>query len=430
MHNDEAAAMTRTPTNRELDITSLLNRVIEEIERHQYRSHDPYDILGSKPIVWLRQRQSSALSALTAKAPSRNQRLIRQLVSPIYQSSAVMGIYRWLLRIPEVQHPKTMGLMLQTYVTIYRVLGDDSYLDRARLCAAWLIRNTDQMGFGFYCWGLPWEWPSDVTIPRFGPQSTLSAVNALGFVELYEATKDPRYLEVAVSTCEFFLNCLKIDKIDHDKWAFSYTPYDRTHIINVNFHCAALLARVWQHRNDERYLNTLLKVCNFSASEQRPDGAWHYSAKVDGFVNAVDNTHTGDNLEYLTIIRDVLRGEFPYEVEFRKGIEYYLVNFLSPQGMPSYTDTEPFPAESHPAGQMLITLAVLAGLDCRSLAMADTLLLWILNHMMNREHSRIYYRVYETGRVDRSCSISWGDAWLAKGLACLLAANSEATGHV
>lgn len=425
MQNDQSPTLARKRDNCELNVASLLNRIIEEIERRQYRSHDPYDLLGSGPIVWLRRRQNAAINAITAKAPSRKERIVRQLVSPIYQSSAVMSLYRWLLRIPAVQHPKTMGLMLQTYATLYRSVGQGSYLDRARDCAEWLMRNTDQMSFGYYCWGLPWDWPSEVTIPRFGPQSTLSAVNALGFVDLYEATKDERYLEVAVSTCDFFLNCLKIDKINSDQWAFSYTPYDQTHVINVNFHCAALLARVWQYRNNERYLNTLLKICNFSASEQRPDGAWHYSAKLDGFVNAVDNTHTGDNLEYLAIIRNVLQSDFPYETEFRKGIDYYLEHFLSPEGMPCYTDSEPFPAESHPAGQMLITLAELAEIDPRSLAMADTLLQWIIEHMMNRQRNRICYRVYETGRVDRSSSISWGDAWLAKGLARLLAVAFE-----
>src|SRR5207253_2997270 len=159
--------------------------------------------------------------------------------------------------------------------------------------AQWLMKNSDQLGFGQFCWGLPWVWPSEVVIPRYGPQSTISTVDALGFVDLYETTGDRQYLDVARSVCEFFLQHLHLDKVTPDAWAFSYTPYDKQHIINVNFHCGALLARVWRHCGDERYLTTLLKICNFSVTEQRPDGAWHYSAKIDGFVNAVDNTHTG-----------------------------------------------------------------------------------------------------------------------------------------
>jgi len=403
-----------------MDELALVNKVINEIERVKYLSHDPYDILGSRPIVFLRQRRSSALTAITSKTPSRKQQIARKFIAPVYQSSTFMSLYRALLGIPPSQHPKTMGLMLQAYGALHRALGLRQYLDGARLCAEWLITNADQLGFGHYCWGLPWEWPSDVTIPRHGPQATISTVNGLGLLDLYEITGDEKYFDVARSVCEFFLKDLYLDRVRSNAWAFSYTPYDRTHIVNVNFHCAALLARVWKICRDEDYLATVHNVCNFSIAEQRPDGAWHYSARVDCFLNAVDNTHTGDNLEYLAIIREALAPDFPYETEFRKGIDYYLTHFLSPEGMPYYTDTEAYPAESHSACQMLITLAALAHIDNRARPMADRLLSWIMRYLMNRQQNRMYYRLYETGRTDTSYSISWGDAWLAKALAMLI----------
>ena len=413
-----------------INIHAAVVKVVSEIERMDYRSHDPYDLLGSGPIVWLRSRKSKTLSAITSKEPSRKEKLIRAVVAPIYQSTFTWAVYRLLFGVRPLQHPKTMGLMMQGYLGLYRALGEIRHLEQAKRCAQWLMTNSDQLGFGYYCWGLPWMWPSDEQIPRFGPQSTLSAVNGLGFVELFDATGDARYLEVARSVCDFYLKHLTIDRTDPDSWAFSYTPYDKTHIINVNFHCAALLARVWEKTGDSRYLETLLKVCNFSVAEQRPDGAWHYSAAVDGFVNAVDNTHTGDNLEYLTIIRRVLGERFPYEEAYRKGIDYYLTNFMSEDGMPYYTDTEHYPVESHPACQMLITLACLSNIDKRAMPLAHRLACWITENMMNKEKTRMVYRIYDSGRVDRSYSISWGDAWLVKGLGLLLEAKRAADGDV
>jgi rhamnogalacturonyl hydrolase YesR len=409
-------------------VTSLAGRVVAEIERVGYTSHDPYDLLGSGPIVWLRQRKSSALSAVTSKEPTPKQKIIRAMIAPIYQSTYTMALYRLIFGVKPVQHPKTMGLMLQGYLALYRATGERGYVERAHMCAQWLMANSDQLDFGHYCWGLPWMWPSDDQIPRFGPQSTISAVNGLGFVELFEATGEERYLEVARSVCDFYLEHLNIDRVAPEKWAFSYTPYDKTHIVNVNFHCAALFARVWQKTQDQRYLDTLLKICNFSIAEQRPDGAWHYSAAVDGFVNAVDNTHTGDNLEYLTIIRRALGERFPYEEAYRKGIDYYLERFMSADGMPYYTDTEIYPVESHPACQMLITLAWLADIDNRAMPMAHRLVDWITANMMNGKKDRMFYRIYDSGRVDRSYSISWGDAWLVKGLGLLLEAECAASG--
>src|SRR6266446_5728892 len=120
-----------------MDKLAVLNKVVAEIERVNYHSHDPYDILGSGPIVFLRKRQSGALSAITSKAPTRKQQLLRTLVAPIYQSSASMSLYRLLLGIRPTQHPKTMGLMLQAYVALHRCLRQTRHLDLAKQCAEW-----------------------------------------------------------------------------------------------------------------------------------------------------------------------------------------------------------------------------------------------------------------------------------------------------
>ena len=399
---------------------NILINLINEVERMNYKSHDPYDLLGSGPIVWLRSKNSKTLNAITAKEPSRKEKIIRSLVSPVYQNTHIWKLYRFMFRIQPVQHPKTMGLMLQSYINIYNYSHEEEYLKKAKICANWLMTNCDQHSFGYYCWGLPYVWPSDDHIPCFGPQSTLSAVNGLGFIDLYEITKNKKYLNVAQSVCEFYIKHLRIDKINRNKWAFSYTPYDKTHIINVNFHCAALLVKVWQHTKKATFLDLALKICNFSIAEQRTDGAWHYSAAIDGFVNAVDNTHTGDNLEYLTIIKKVLGDKFPYDKAFKKVIKYYLDNFISPEGMPYYTDTEKYPVESHPACQMLITLGFLSDFNKESLLLAKKLSSWIITNMMNKKKTRMIYRLYESGRTDRTYSISWGDSWLIKGLSILM----------
>ncbi len=402
------------------NLKKILLNVLTEIENSKYSSNDPYDLLGSGPIVWLRSRKSKTLNAITSKEPSKKERLVRNLISPIYQNSVTWKIYRKIFRIKPVVHPKTMGLMLQGYVSLYKTYETKNYLNKAKFCAHWLMNNYDQLEYGYYCWGLPFIWPSDDQIPKFGPQSTLSAVNGIGFVDLYEVTKEKKYLNVAISICNFFLNHLKIDKISNDKWAFSYTPYDKTHIINVNFHCAALLARVWQFTKNQDYYTTLIKICNYSVSEQRSDGAWHYSGKIDGFVNAVDNTHTGDNIEYLTIIRKVLKSNFTYEQEYQKGVNYYLNNFISSNGMPYYTDSEKYPIESHPTCQMLITLATLSNTNNKAYRLCEKLLYFIQKNMLNKQKTRLVYRIYETGRVDNNYYISWGDAWLIKGLSLFL----------
>jgi hypothetical protein len=402
------------------DYDLILNKVISQIEKNNFYSHDPYDVLGSSLILKLRNKKNNMLNSLTNKEPTLKDKIIRKIFSPIYQTTYAMSIYRFLFGIKEVAHPKSYGLMLQTYLSNFRRNSNIIFLEKAKKAAQWLMTNTDQHNFGKYCWGLPWIWPSEVNIPAYGPQSTMSAVIGLGFVELYEATKDDKYLEVAISVCKFFEEDLNIDKISDDMWALSYTPYDKTHVLNVNLHCAALLLKVWEHTNNKNFYDFAIKIANFTMNEQREDGAWHYSSKLDGYINAVDNTHTGDNLEYLTIMKKVMKNNFSYEEQYKKGILYYLKYFISEDGKPHYTDKEIYPIESHPACQMLITLSLLTDYNKNCKDKASLLIKWIINNLMNKKKDRIYYRIYDTGFIDKSYSISWGDAWLAKGISLYL----------
>lgn len=406
----------------------LLRRMDAEMEARGFASHDPYDILGSPLVVWLRSRRRNPLKSITDKQPSRRDRLVRRILAPLYQTTAGTMTYRRLCGIRKVVHPKTMGLLLQAYARLARDRVEGPWLDKARRCASWLMENTDQHGYGKFCWGLPWVWPSGPgnIIPAFGPQSTMTAVIGLGFTDLFEAAGEQVHLDVARSACDFFMEHLRIDQEDPDRWALSYTPYDRTHILNVNLHCAALLCRVAALTGEAGYRNVARRITDFTVSHQRPDGAWHYAAPQDGDINAVDVYHTGDILEYLGIMRRVL-DPFPYEEPFRRGVEFFLTRFFEPDGRPWYTETDRFPVDSHACCQALITLAALAELDPRALDMASRTADWITREMMDPVRPRMYYRRYETGLTDKTYAMAWGDAWMVKGLALLLHALDGAS---
>ena len=415
------------PRTRGMD---LLRRMDAEMEARGFASHDPYDILGSPLVVWLRSRRSNPLNSITEKQPSARDRLVRRLLAPLYQTTAGTMAYRRLCGIPKVAHPKTRGLLLQAYARLARDRAEGDWLDKARACAAWLMEHADQHGFGKYCWGLPWVWPSGPgnIIPAFGPQSTMTAVIGLGFTDLFEAAGDPAYLDVARSCCDFFQEHLHVDRSDPEAWALSYTPYDRTHILNVNLHCAALLCRVARLTGEAGYRDFALRITEFTVRHQRPDGAWHYAAPQDGDINAVDVYHTGDILEYFSLMRRDLDA-FPYEEAFRRGVDFFLARFFEPDGRPWYTETDRFPVDSHACCQALITLAELAESDPRALAMAQRTADWTTREMMDPARPRMYYRRYETGLVDKTWAMAWGDAWMVKGLSLLLHALDRAAGQ-
>jgi hypothetical protein len=165
-----------------------------------------------------------------------------------------------------------------------------------------------------------------------------------------------------------------------------------------------------------------MKAASFTIAHQREDGAWHYSSHRDGYVNAVDNTHTGDNLEYLFLLRSSV-AQFPHEDALKSGVDYYLNHFFLENGMPKFTDQLLYPVDIHSCAQSVITLASLARYEprCREVAFRATD--WILDNMRDPE-GFFYYRLYDANSYDKSDFIGWGDAWMVKALALLIASTA------
>lgn len=404
-----------------------VRRVDEWIERHGHAGNDPYDVLGSPLLVYLRSSRLDPVSVVASKVTTQSsfRKNVKTLLVPIYQSAAFMRLLRLVLGVRKTINPKSMGLLVQGYVQLHKLAPEEEYLNKIDYSLRWLMEHTNQ-DFGKYCWGIPYVWQMvnpNCRIPRGGAQSTLTAVNGLGFLDAFELTGNEQYLDVAKSCCDFFLENLNIDRINDRQIAFSYTPYDRTHVLNVNLHCGALLSRVWKHTRTDRYLDACLAAAEFTIVHQREDGAWHYSSHLDGFINAVDNYHTGDNLEYLLAIRSSVP-DFPFEQSLKKGLDYYLAHFFLESGFPKYTDELLFPVDIHSCAQSIITLAALSFYDDRCASLAGKVACWTLDHMSDPE-GYFYYRMYNAGSYDKSDYIGWGDAWMVKAFALLLTNQAE-----
>jgi hypothetical protein len=405
----------------------VVRKVDEWIERHSHAGNDPYDVLGSPLLVYLRSSRLDPVSVVASKVTTQSsfRKNVKTLLVPVYQSASFMRLLRLVLGVRKTINPKSMGLLVQGYVRLHRLGREEKYLKKIDYSLRWLMDHTNQ-DFGKYCWGIPYVWQMvnpNCRIPKGGPQSTLTAVNGLGFLEAFELTGREQYLDVAKSCCDFFLENLNIDRVSDKQIAFSYTPYDRTHVLNVNLHCGALLSRVWKHTRTERYLDACMKATQFTVAHQREDGAWHYSSHLDGFINAVDNYHTGDNLEYLDAIRSSVP-EFPFEQSMKKGLDYYLAHFFLESGFPKYTDELLLPVDIHSCAQSIITLATLSDYDERSASVARKVAGWTLDNMFHPE-GHFYYRMYKAGSYDKSDYIGWGDAWMVKAFALLLANEAK-----
>ena len=379
------------------EVRQSLDLLDRWIERNGWAGYDPYDIKGTKFFLFLqRNRYTNFGSNL----------LLNRF--PMFS--------RKVFRVKKEINAKAMALFARGYLNLYKKLGNEKYLKKGLFCLNWLMKNPSK-GYSGFCWGYPFDWQSRVFIPKGTPSSVVTSTAAHAFLDAYEILGDQKYLEIAKSCCDFILNDLNIDQVDEDKICFSYTPIDNFHVHNANLFSASTLLRTFTYIKNNKYKDMGIKAINFTVSYQNEDGSWYYWTPPDKLLYNIDNYHTGFVLECLNISRRALKGEFEYESELRKGLEFYANNLFLDDGTPKIRHNSIYPIDIHSCAQAIITFCELADFEPKYLSMAEKVVRWTIENMQN-ENGYFYYRIYKN-YVDRTPYIRWGQAWMLRGLSYL-----------
>lgn len=379
------------------EVRQSLDLLDRWIERNGWAGYDPYDIKGTKLFLFLqRNRYTNFGSNL----------LLNRF--PMFS--------RKVFRVKKEINAKAMALFARGYLNLYKKSKDEKYMDKALFCLNWLMKNPSK-GYSGFCWGYPFDWQSRVFIPKGAPSGVVTSTAAHAFLDAYEILGDQKYLEVAKSCCEFILNDLNIDQVDEDKICFSYTPIDNFHVHNANLFSASTLLRTFTYIKNNKYKDMGVKAINFTVSYQNEDGSWYYWAPPDKLLYNIDNYHTGFVLECLNISRRALKGEFEYESELRKGLEFYASNLFLDDGTPKIRYDSIYPIDIHSCAQAIITFCELADFEPKCLTMAEKVVRWTIENMQD-EKGYFYYRIYKN-YVDRTPYIRWGQAWMLRALSYL-----------
>jgi len=381
------------------DVKKALDLLDKWIERNGWAGYDPYDIKGTKLFILLqRNKYTNYVSNL----------LLERF--PMF--------FRKIFRVKKQVYAKAMALFARGYLNLYKKLEDKTYLEKALYCLNWLIKNPSK-GYSGFCWGYPFDWQSRVFIPKNTPCGVITSIAAHAFIDAYEILGDKKYLEIAKSCCEFILRDLNIDQVSRDKICFSYTPIDNFHVHNANLFSASTLLRTYVYIKNEKYKEKGIKAINFTISYQNPDGSWYYWAPPDNDINNfIDNYHTGFVLECLNICRRVLKDEFEYEEELRKGLRFYKNNLFLDDGTPKMTPQSVYPIDIHSCAQGIITFCELSDFEPSCLNMAKKVAKWTIKNMQDKE-GYFYYRIYKR-YVNKMPYIRWGQAWMLRALSYLV----------
>lgn len=238
--------------------------------------YDPYDIKSSKIGLWLENNNDSL--NLLGRSLNLSERHFPR-VSRIF--------------VKKTKSSTAVSLFTSSCFLLYEIRKDKRLLKKAEKQLDWLEKNSST-GYSGFCWGLPFDWllPGNILARKSTPCSTIMLYMVDAFMLGYELTKKEKYLKIANSAVNFFLNDLNKDIINNNMICLSYTPLDRFHVINVNAYVAATLYKIHKYDGkNKKLIDFANKLINYVLNEQNNDGSWYYWGVKERRNGGIDSLH-------------------------------------------------------------------------------------------------------------------------------------------
>lgn len=222
-------------------------------------------------------------------------------------------------------YAEAYALWGQGYVSLYKLTGEDKYLQLAERCTDWLMEHVNP-GYKHPSWGLPWKWK------RWNASQTLSYLITTVFCgqlfyALYKQKQDKRYLDLAEQVAQW-IECENGGEECRDGYWFYYAnfPALKFPVFNVSAQACGFLAHLCALNDDRRRRKLCLDATRYLIRKQRPDGRWFYAAQS----YKTDNVHTGFVLEGMWQTYE--SGVSSWLPPLIKGTKFYWQNLFSANG--------------------------------------------------------------------------------------------------
>ncbi len=235
-------------------------------------------------------------------------------------------LFHHAMRFPIADAHYAMG-----FAFLYRASGDFSQLENAIHFLTELKKSRCPQ-FKEYCWGYPYDWVTrNGTIKSQTPLITSTPYAYEAFLQIHGLDGREEWKEIAASIARHAFHDIKDFPISGEASSCSYTPFDTGGVINAAAYRAFVLTSASQVFSKESYFGVAERNLHFVLENQNPDGSWFYA--VDGVRDFVDHYHTCFVMKALAKIH-ALTGH-PTSLEaLSKGVNYYLENLFSEDGLP------------------------------------------------------------------------------------------------
>jgi len=385
-----------------VDISQSHKQLQDYIESENFKGYDPYDTLNSPlPFKWIGKWGP----VLAIQFQKRNPFNIRKV-----------------LGIKKDYNPKAIGLFLHAYSLKYQQKKDEDTLQKMEFFFNWLLENRTK-GYEEYCWGYNFDWASPVKfLEKYSPTIVVSGFIAKGLFEYYQATQNPRALEVLKSIGEFTENKLAWTKTDKGH-CVSYSTKTVDCCYNANMLGAELFARLFYLTKEDKYKGLATKMTDFTIAYQQEDGHWNYSVELDtGKERTQIDFHQGYVLDSIHYVLKYCGENEQYSNALRKGSEYYFKKQFKGNGQAIFRVPKEYPVEIHNQSQGIITLTRLSYLSEDYSAFASTIAKWTIENMQSKK-GYFYYKKYPSHTI-KTPFMRWSEAWMLLALTELKVAGN------
>lgn len=378
-------------------IKDSLNKLRNYCENQDFKGYDPYDGLNSPLIKFYPFQKSSLLRLIWIQAFKK---------SPIN--------LRPLFLIKKEYNPKGIALFLTGYCNLYQITKNQEYLKKVHYLAQTLIQ-LQSTGFSGACWGYNFPWQSrSGFLPKGLPSAVTTSFASYALMDAFDSTGNQKYLDTAMSSCQFILNDLK-RTIRGEGYLFSYTPMNPSCVYNASLLASRLLSRAHNYSKNDHLLENARASVLACVAAQREDGAWPYGDQP--FQKWVDSFHTGYNLECISEYQKY-SGDTSYSTNLENGFQYYLQNFYLNDGTLKYYDKIIYPIDIHSPAQFIVTLSRMNKLE-KHKGKVNKVLVWTIGKMQDKRKGYFYYQ-HRKGLSNKIPYMRWGQAWMFYALSLYL----------
>lgn len=371
-------------------------------EDKHFKGWDPFDGLNSKVLQTI--------------LPLKRSAILRLIV--IQGFKRCPWNLRTLLGVPKDYNAKGIGLFLQGYCNLLKIVQEDPILESKLGSKEMILEKINDLanmlinlrseGYHGSCWGYNFDWQSRrlFLFPAYCPTVVATNFCATALIDAYEETGKKEYLDIALESAKFILNDLHLDEYKGEKM-ISYSPLHGNDLVsNASLLGSKVLAYCYKYTGNKKYLEVARSSVRACCLGQREDGAWTYSQIPPKLW--VDSFHTGYNLDGL-IAYEEQTGDREYHENIERGFDYYITNFFNEDGSPKYYDNQQYPIDIHCPGQLLVTLHRLHKFD-EYKEMAEKVLAWTIKNMQDKK-GYFYYQL-KKGVSSKIPYMRWSNAFM------------------